>query len=126
VRWRVRRLERRSRLAGFRLFQDEVAFTMKKDDTSTLTLGPLDSLAGSSSRLPLIPAFTLVWHPDIRRVGEMAPLTEILEHDHAALKRDEPIFFTPGSTAGSPLNHRGISHEPVVVVVSRPKSLELR
>lgn len=114
------------RLLGYRLFRDDVAFIMKRDDTSTLTLGPLDSLAGSSSRLPLIPALTVVWHPDVRRIGEMAPLTELLEHDLAPLKRDEPIFFTPGSTAGSAINHRGMSREAVVVVAATAKAFELR
>ena len=99
---------------------------MKKEDTSTLTLGPLDTLASQSSRLPLIPALTILWHPDIERVGQIAPLTDLLEHDQAVLKRDGPTFFTPGSTTGSPFQHRAISREAVVIVESTAKAFELR
>jgi hypothetical protein len=78
------------------------------DDESTLTYGPDDSLTGSSG-FPSIPALTIIWHPDLDRVGQIAPLTSLLESGVVHLSRDQPIFLPPGSTAGEPLDHRGIS-----------------
>jgi two-component system, NtrC family, nitrogen regulation response regulator GlnG len=96
------------------------------DDPSTLTLGPLDSLAGSRRRQPLVPALTIVWHPDFRRVGEIAPLAALLKQDVAVLKRDEPVFLPPGSSAGKPIGHRGMSRDVVIEVAQAREKFELR
>lgn len=82
---------------------------MTADDTSTLSIGPLDTLAGKGpGGLPLVPALTIVWHPDTRKIGHLAPLTALLESDVASIHRDEPTFYVPGSTKGSSLDHRSI------------------
>lgn len=97
---------------------------MESDDSSTLTVGPADSLTGS--RLPRVPALTIACHPNAARVGMLAPL--LLENDSAILNRDEPLFFTPGSSAGRGVDHRGISRDPVLALQSAGKGggLELR
>jgi len=96
------------------------------DDESTLTYGPDDSLTGSSG-FPQVPALTIIWHPDLDRVGQIAPLTSLIESGLVHLSRDQPIFLPPGSTAGEPLDHRGISlqHSVLDIVYSRG-TLELR
>jgi two-component system nitrogen regulation response regulator GlnG len=96
------------------------------EDTSTLTLGPLDTLSGSGRGLPQLPALTIAWHPDVRRVGTIAPLTALLESESAPLDRDQPLFYVPGSNVGRSVDHRGLSRDSVLVVASVGKSLELR
>jgi two-component system nitrogen regulation response regulator GlnG len=93
---------------------------------SLLTIRPLDTLASGSSALPLIPALTIAWHPDVSRVGQLGPLTALLEGDEAVLQREEPVFFKPGSSLGSPIASRFMSRTPVLVVAARRNGFELR
>ena len=98
---------------------------MEPDDSSTLTVSPGDSLAGGS--LPRAPALTIACHPNAERVGMLAPLVALIESGTAVLNRDEPIFFTPGSSVGRGVDHRGISRDPVLAIQSAGKgALELR
>jgi len=99
---------------------------MDPDDTSTLTIGPLDSLSGTGRGLPRVPALTIAWHPNAERVGTTAPLNSLIESDSALLNRDEPLFFTPGSSAGRSVDHRGMSRDPLLIIQSGGKALELR
>jgi two-component system, NtrC family, nitrogen regulation response regulator GlnG len=94
-------------------------------DDSTLTVGPLDSLTGQAG-LPTVPALTIVWHPHLDRIGQIAPLTNLLDLDVAHVSRSEPIFSAPGADAGDGLAHRFISKEPVLDVVFTRGTFELR
>ena len=94
-------------------------------DESTLTLGPLDTLTGQAG-LPLVPALTIVWHPHLDRIGQIAPLTNLLEADVAHLSRDQPLFLSPGASTGEALAHRGISHESVLDLAFVRGAFELR
>jgi two-component system, NtrC family, nitrogen regulation response regulator GlnG len=96
------------------------------DDSSTLTIGPLDTLTGARRGLPLLPALTIAWHPDASRIGTIAPLSALLQGDSAVLMREEPAFFTPGSNVGRAIDHRGMSRDPVLSVAAAPGVLELR
>jgi two-component system nitrogen regulation response regulator GlnG len=93
------------------------------DDSATLTVGPGDSLSGSA--LPRFPALTIACHPNAARVGTLAPL--LIDGKAAVLNRDEPLFFTPGSSAGRGVDHRGISRDPVLAIQPTGKGgLEMR
>ena len=94
-------------------------------DESTLTVGPLDTLTGASG-LPLVPALTIVLHPHLDRIGQIAPLTNLLELDVAHVSRSEPIFFPPGADVGEPLGHSFISKNPILDVVFTRGAFELR
>src|ERR1700690_4406217 len=94
-------------------------------DDSTLTVGPLDTLTGRGG-LPSVPALTIVRHPHLDRIGQIAPLTNLLELDVAHVSRSEPIFFLPGADTGEPLSHRFISKNPVLDVVFAQGIFELR
>jgi two-component system, NtrC family, nitrogen regulation response regulator GlnG len=94
-------------------------------DESTLTAGPLDTLTGTAG-LPLVPALTIVWHPHLDRIGQVAPLTNLLEADIAHLSRDQPIFLSPGANTGQALVHRGISHESILDIAFVRGTFELR
>jgi two-component system nitrogen regulation response regulator GlnG len=96
------------------------------EDSSTLTIGPLDTLTGAGRGLPLLPALTIAYHPDASRIGTIAPLTALLQADAALLTREEPVFFTPGSNVGRSIDHRGMSRDPVLSVDAGPGILELR
>ena len=71
---------------------------MTEEDTTASTLGTLATI-GESSRLPLLPALTILAHPDVRRVGETAPLTALLDRRSGPVDRDEPLFFAAGAAA---------------------------
>jgi two-component system, NtrC family, nitrogen regulation response regulator GlnG len=93
---------------------------MTEEDTTASTLGTLATI-GESSRLPLLPALTILAHPDVRRVGETAPLTALLDRRPAQVDRDEPLFFAAGASRGRGLEHRGVSKKTnSLLVVQRP------
>jgi len=93
-----------------------------EEDTTGSTLGTL-ATAGESSRLPLLPALTIVAHPDVQRVGETAPLASLLDRRPVIVGRDQPLFFASGSNKGRGLEHRAVSKKTTsLVVAQRPDS----
>lgn len=73
------------------------------------TLASLPGLRDDT--LPTIPALTLLWHPDLDRVGQTAPLVEVHEGRLFGLKRDAPLFAPPGTTRGQPIASLHVSRE---------------
>jgi DNA-binding NtrC family response regulator len=61
---------------------------------------------------PLVPALTVLFHPDLDRVGEVAELVE-LDVPPVALSRARPHFAPPGATARRPLEDRHLSRRPL-------------
>ncbi len=59
------------------------------------------------------PTLTLLYHPDIRRVGERAILSGLLTGRHVSLSRLEPDFESPQHGGARPLLDRGISRSPL-------------
>ena len=95
---------------------------MTEEDTTSSTLGTLATI-GESSRLPLLPALTILAHPDVRRVGETAPLTALLDRRPAKVDRDEPLFIAVGGGRGRGLEHRAVSKKTTsFLVAQRPDS----
>ncbi len=91
------------------------------DNDSTLS-GPFEPPTGSLSA-PVVPALTILWHPDLNRVGEVA----LLEDDGVlGFTRDAPAFFVPGSNVGRPIAHRMMGRDPVVGFASVQGRLEIR
>jgi len=91
------------------------------DNDSTLS-GPFEPPTGTL-QAPAVPALTILWHPDLNRVGEVA----LLEDDGVlGFTRDAPAFFVPGSNVGRPIAHRVMAREPVVSFVSAQGSVEIR
>ena len=87
-----------------------------KSDASTLGLsgtGRLRTIPRGKSSPASIPTLTLLYHPDLRRVGERALLSELTLGREARLGRHEPEFSTPESAMGEPLNDRHISRQPL-------------
>ena len=87
------------------------------DATSGFTVEqPLwDELSASERRRRArsrYPALTILYHPDLRRVGERAILSGLLAGGHVPLSRLEPSFETPPHGEARPLLDRGISRSP--------------
>ncbi len=90
--------------------------TPLKSDASTVGLsgtGRLRAIPRGKSSPASIPTLTLLYHPDLRRVGERALLSELTLGREARLGRHEPEFATPESAIGEPLNDRHISRQPL-------------
>jgi two-component system nitrogen regulation response regulator GlnG len=71
------------------------------------------------------PALTLLYHPDIRRVGERAILNGLLAGRHVPLSRLEPDFESPEHGGARPLLDRGISRSPLRVTREENGTLSL-
>jgi two-component system, NtrC family, nitrogen regulation response regulator GlnG len=87
------------------------------DATSGFTVEqPLwDELSASERRRRArsrYPALTILYHPDLRRVGERAILSGLLGGGHVPLSRLEPGFEAPHQGNARPLLDRGISRSP--------------
>ena len=90
--------------------------THLKSDASTVGLsgtGRLRAIPRGKSSPASIPTLTLLHHPDLRRVGERALLSELALGREARLGRHEPEFSKPESALGEPLNDRHISRQPL-------------
>ena len=97
------------------------------DDEATLRFGPSDP--SGSGQNPIFPALTIIWHPDLDRVGQIAPLAKpLLESGIVHLSRAEPDFLVPGQDEGQPLVHLGIGRRgsPALDILFEGGVLELR
>lgn len=86
------------------------------DNSTTLTVGPIDLGDEGDRTTSHVPALTILWHPDLARVGETAPLPGVLTGAPAVLTRDLPLFAPPGSTRATSVQHRSISRDPVIII----------
>jgi two-component system nitrogen regulation response regulator GlnG len=70
-----------------------------------------------------IPVLTILCHPDARRVGEQAPLSELASGRVVFLSRNEPGFAAPGSEESRPLGDLHLSRSPLRIAAgSQPGS----
>ncbi|HEX7185806.1 MAG TPA: sigma-54 dependent transcriptional regulator [Thermoanaerobaculia bacterium] len=65
-----------------------------------------------------VPALTILYHPDVRRIGEQARLDDLLGGRAAHLSRNEPELAPPGQTGGQPLGDHHISRTPLRLLPS--------
>jgi two-component system nitrogen regulation response regulator GlnG len=83
---------------------------------STISSGGLTS--GPQREKKVVPALTIIWHPDVRRVGEVAPLEPLGDGARAELTRLTPTFARPGDDGGEPLGDPHLSRTSPAVVLS--------
>src|SRR4051794_40882271 len=89
-----------------------------RTEASTAGLsGTFDSRGwqGEGSSPATVPALTVLFHPDFRRVGEWTALSELLLGREAQLSRTHPDFISPDRLPGGPLADRYISRRPVLL-----------
>ncbi len=88
------------------------------DDEATLRFGPSDP--SNSGPLFAFPALTIVWHPNLERVGQIALLeTLIVGSGVVHLSRSEPDFLVPGLDEGQPLAHPAIGRREAPALAIR-------
>jgi DNA-binding NtrC family response regulator len=78
----------------------------------------LDSDTRLATAVPLtaelrVPGLTVLCHPDLRRIGERAALTDLVSGREIALSRLEPPFSAPGSALRRPLADPHLSRHPI-------------
>ncbi|KYF76014.1 AAA family ATPase [Sorangium cellulosum] len=64
----------------------------------------------------LVPALTVLYHPDVERVGERAVLADLAFRDAIALSRMEPYFGPPGAARCAPLGDTHLSRKPLRLI----------
>ena len=60
-----------------------------------------------------IPALTIVYHPELRRIGDRVLLSELLVGRTARISRNVPTFSPPRQHRGDPLSEPHISRRPI-------------
>jgi two-component system, NtrC family, nitrogen regulation response regulator GlnG len=75
-----------------------------------------DSGAAPPAGLPLVPGLTLLYHPDLGRVGERVALPGLASGREEPLSRREPSFSQPGSSVLRPLADPYLSRRPLRLI----------
>ena len=75
-------------------------------------LGPGRAHERTTDRLP---ALTVLYHPDLRRIGHRVLLPGLLIGREVLVSRYEPELAAPGEPAGEPLSDIYISRRPIVL-----------
>jgi two-component system nitrogen regulation response regulator GlnG len=81
------------------------------DDVSTISV-PKRTVDEKGTRL--VPALTILSHPDIQRVGERLLMKGLLVGEEVPLSRKAPEFIRPGEFRGQPLADPCLSRKPIV------------
>ncbi len=64
---------------------------------------------------PAVPGLTILYHPDVGRVGERVALTGLAAGRAEPLARGEPLFSPPGRTQLAPLGDAYLSRRPILL-----------
>jgi len=62
-----------------------------------------------------VPALTIVYHPELRRIGDRVILGELATGREARISRTAPRFAPPRQPRGAPLDHPRLSRTPFVL-----------
>jgi two-component system nitrogen regulation response regulator GlnG len=99
-----------------------MAHDRKRTKTPQVHQGSVTAMPGNEgAKAPAsvpIPALTIVWHPDARRVGERLILYPVPGGGEVSLSRNEPHFSRPGALDGEPLADPFISRRPILLAPS--------
>jgi DNA-binding NtrC family response regulator len=94
-------------------------------EISIQTVDTLITPAGVDAPSGSIPALTVVYHPDLDRVGEHAPLVDLAAGKPVRLSRDEPAFAPPGVYQPRPLDDRCISRQPAILTARKDGGIRI-
>jgi two-component system nitrogen regulation response regulator GlnG len=89
-----------------------------------------DTRASGAAEIPagplLVPGLTVLYHPDLERIGERTLLTRLAAGREEHLSRREPDFAPPGQPLRRPLADLHISRRPLrLVPAAEPGSVRL-
>jgi two-component system nitrogen regulation response regulator GlnG len=73
-----------------------VSTPVEKDETPTLLPSDDPTFADGEER-SLVPALTIVWHPDVTRIGETSTFPNLAGGGAVRITRKEPLFRPPGA-----------------------------
>jgi two-component system nitrogen regulation response regulator GlnG len=77
----------------------------------------IETRTGSAAWQPeervLVPGLTVLFHSDVERIGERAPLARLFAGHAEVLSRSEPDFAPPGRVRGHPLGDPYLSRRPI-------------
>ncbi|MCG8420533.1 MAG: sigma-54 dependent transcriptional regulator [Proteobacteria bacterium] len=65
-----------------------------------------------------IPTLTIVYHPELCRIGDRMFLGELLAGREARISRNEPVFTSPGQSRGAALTESHLSRRPICLRMS--------
>src|SRR6185295_13003940 len=88
---------------------------IEKTDGSTVGMTAVSGIGdrsegGSGLRLPTL---TILYHPDLRRIGARTFLSELLVGREVLLSRTQPELSRPDQLVGQPLEDNHLSRRPV-------------
>ena len=90
--------------------------TQRRTDGSTVGLsgtGMVSEALRDERSFPPSPTLTILYHPDLRRIGDLVPLAPIPLGREVLISRYQPDFVPPGQLVGEPLADSYISRRPV-------------
>jgi len=73
-----------------------------------------------------VPALTILYHPDLTRIGEQARLLELASGRGALISRSLPDFAAPGSNQPRPLGDHYLSRSPLRLEAAEAGALRLQ
>jgi two-component system, NtrC family, nitrogen regulation response regulator GlnG len=89
----------------------------------------IETQAGDAAALalpePRVPGLTVLYHPDLDRVGDRTVFTPLVSGREQRVSRLEPSFAAPGSARGLPLASPFLSRRPLVFRPGRSEGLVL-
>jgi two-component system nitrogen regulation response regulator GlnG len=71
------------------------------------------------------PTLSILYHPDLRRIGDLAPLNEILLGREALLSRYQPELVPPDKLVGEPLADAYVSRRPLRIRAADDNGIEI-
>lgn len=93
---------------------------MPNDSKALRNLLQAETRAGSESvsaaDVLLVPGLTILYHPDVERIGERVSLPGLASGREELLSRAEPAFHQPGSALQRPLADPHLSRRPIRLV----------
>ena len=86
---------------------------MSRDGSASTLEGSLSPESRRQGPASVLPALTILGHPDLSRIGDRAFLAALARGREAWLSRDQPVFSAPGAAAGEPLADPFLSRAPL-------------
>jgi two-component system, NtrC family, nitrogen regulation response regulator GlnG len=83
---------------------------MTGDDPAPTLVSSERLLGDGDTRLPTL---TVLWHPDLRRVGDRTVLSALLVGHPSFVSRELPDFCAVGAKSGGPLEDEHVSRTPI-------------
>lgn len=96
------------------------------ESTGPVSRNPQIRAGGGQPRATAkVPALVLLYHPDLRRVGERVFLTGLAAGIPAEICRHSPAFVTSDGLTTTTLDHQGISRSPLILLPDGENGLHI-